>query len=326
MHISVAICTWKRSESLQQTLESLTQLHVPADLQWEVVVINNSDCPATDAVLASFMSRLPLRWERELRLGLSNARNRATLMTRGEFILWTDDDVLVSRNWLSEYAAAMQTYPQADFLGGPIELQFASEPPRWIARNLDIIGGAYASLNLGSQTRSLAPDEEPFGANMAIRRSLLLATAFNPELGPVGASQVRGDESDIFHRLSPSRNGIWVGSAPVVHCIPRERTTLSYLWNYYEGYGRTLVRRNIHQNETGGGEPRYIVAHSRLAFSVPWPSRHWVRAMRKSAILSGIYRELKQLRDKVDKGIDLAVPQPSIARALDSKAKSYPKP
>ena len=51
--VSVAICTWNRSAVLGLTLDQLTRLRVPADVEWELLVVNNNCTDDTDAVCAS---------------------------------------------------------------------------------------------------------------------------------------------------------------------------------------------------------------------------------------------------------------------------------
>ena len=40
--VSVVICTWNRAGLLDQTLARMRELHVPAGLAWELLVVNNN--------------------------------------------------------------------------------------------------------------------------------------------------------------------------------------------------------------------------------------------------------------------------------------------
>ena len=101
MLITVGICTFNRAESLRRTLNSLAAMEVPADFAWELVVVNNNSTDHTDAMINEDHGRLPIRREFEKRPGHSNARNRAIDAARGDYIVWTDDDVVVDPGWLS---------------------------------------------------------------------------------------------------------------------------------------------------------------------------------------------------------------------------------
>ncbi len=77
MNVTVAICTWNRAKLLDQTLTRMQQLRIPANVAWELLVVNNNCTDDTDAIIAGHESALPLRRLFEPKPGLSNARNFA---------------------------------------------------------------------------------------------------------------------------------------------------------------------------------------------------------------------------------------------------------
>src|SRR5690348_908357 len=97
--LTVAICTWNRARALRTTLEQLTRVRVPAGAAWELLVVNNNCTDDTDAACREFETRLPIRLLHEPTPGQSHARNLAIRESRGAYIAWTDDDVLVDEGW-----------------------------------------------------------------------------------------------------------------------------------------------------------------------------------------------------------------------------------
>jgi len=71
-------------------------------INWEVLIVNNNCTDDADEIVDQFTNRLPIRLEREKRQRLSNARNCAIATAKGDYILWTDDDVIVDPNWLAK--------------------------------------------------------------------------------------------------------------------------------------------------------------------------------------------------------------------------------
>ena len=128
--LTVAICTWNRAALLRQTLEQMTALTIPADVTWELLVVDNNSNDETAVVIGEFVNRLPIRALLESTPGLSNARNTAVAAARGEYILWTDDDVLVDRTWLSAYATAVARYHDACVYGDAVKPWFSETTPR----------------------------------------------------------------------------------------------------------------------------------------------------------------------------------------------------
>src|SRR5690349_2692345 len=98
--ITVAICTWNRAAVLRRTLNQLLQLQVPTGVNWELLVVNNNCTDNTDEVCEELSGLLPLRVLHERQTGHARAARLAIQESRGRFIAWTDDDVLVDPGWL----------------------------------------------------------------------------------------------------------------------------------------------------------------------------------------------------------------------------------
>ena len=77
MIVTVAICTWNRAKLLDRTLTQMHQLRIPADVEWELLIVNNNCTDETDPIIARHETALPIRRLFEPNPGLSNARNCA---------------------------------------------------------------------------------------------------------------------------------------------------------------------------------------------------------------------------------------------------------
>lgn len=238
MLITVAICTWNRSGLLEQTLGSLAAAGVPADLQWEVIVVANQCTDDTAAVVERAGAQLPVRLIEESRLGLSHARNRAARAAAGRYIVWIDDDVLVGAGWLAAYAQALRANPDATFFGGPIRPWFPAPPPEWLAAALPSVGNALSLLDYGPEPRLFDHDHLPFGANFAIRATVQRGHPYDPRLGRRGRDLRSGEETAVLQRiLAEGGRGVWVPGATLRHYVSAERQTREYLRRYYFNNG-----------------------------------------------------------------------------------------
>lgn len=297
LRLTVAICTWNRCDLLRQTLERMSQLSVPAELTWELIVVNNRCTDATDAVLAEFEKRLPLRRVYEAEPGQSNARNAAIREAQGEYIVWTDDDVLVDQAWLVAYAAAFERWPNATFFGGPIEPWFEGEPPAWLKAGMGRVHAAFAVLNLGSEAVPLSAKTFPYGANMAVRREVYHDVKYDPGLGLRPGSSMRSEELALVRHLAGSgREGWWVPAARVTHFIPKARQTVDYLRGYYFGWGEYLGRGAAPQGPALLGRPLWLwrelvesEARYRLWRVLGRPER-WLDELKTSSAARGRFR------------------------------------
>jgi glucosyl-dolichyl phosphate glucuronosyltransferase len=246
MKLTVAICTWNRADLLETTLESLSQLSPNDRGEWELVLVDNNSTDRTTEVCRRYEDKLPLRYSVESVQGHAASRNRAISLARGDWILWTDDDVIVRPNWLGGYRRAIGRFPETAFLGGPVELKFLGRVPRWVVENQQVCDGVFARRQLGSQPVLLDRDTLPFGANFATRVDVQRRFLFRTEFGRVGAG-VRGyDEIDVLGRmLDAGFAGRWVPEAAVEHQIPASRTTIRYVYDYFFGQGQTWVVRGL---------------------------------------------------------------------------------
>lgn len=252
MHVTVAICTWNRARLLEQTLDRLTALVIPDGVTWDVLLVENNCTDDTGAVAAAFAGRLPLRLVHEPASGKSRALNRVAEQATGEWILHTDDDVLVDPGWLTGYLGALQRHPDAVVLGGPIEPWFDGAIPPWLTAGLPAIGSAFAVLDPGPVERPITPDLVPFGANLAIRADVQGQFRYDIGLGPRPGSELRGEETTLVRTLlGAGLPGWWIPAARVRHFIPPERQTLRYVRAYYRGQGEFYARA-----ETAAGAGR----------------------------------------------------------------------
>lgn len=254
MEITVAICTWNRADALRATLQMMTKMMVPKEVSWELIVVNNGCTDHTRNVLKDFEIGLPIRSLFEPQIGLSHARNCAVRSAEGNYILWTDDDVDVDRNWLAEYTRAFDRNPDCCVFGGPIRPKFAGSPPAWLEKGWDIVADAYASRDFGDGQFLLEPGKLPYGANYALRLEEQRKRIYSPSIGRIGNFQSVGDETTLMEELlGTGGRGVWVPTAAVYHRIARERQTVKYLRNYYEGYGHFLTQTK------DTGEARYFL-------------------------------------------------------------------
>ncbi|MBI3831246.1 MAG: glycosyltransferase family 2 protein [Planctomycetes bacterium] len=296
MLLSVVICTWNRCALLRQTLEQMTKLHALADGAWELLVVNNNSTDATETACKEFESRLPLRYFFEPQSGKSNALNLAMRETKGRYLLYTDDDVLVAEDWMVEYAAAFRRHPDAAIFGGAIDPWFEGEPPAWLPTVLPIVESAYAIRRIPAD----APESPmqanflPFGANLAIRKAEQERFPYDPKLGPNADTQMRGEETAVLLKMLESGiKGVWAPRARVRHFLPKHRQSEEFLRGVYHGLGKISGRRMKERGETGfasraglrwqafTGQARYTFGKAAFLPTI------WIKGLRHASSAAG---------------------------------------
>jgi len=263
MNISVAICTYNRADCMRDTLDSLRRLEPPA-ADWELLLIDNNCEDHTRDVAESFAEALPLRYIVETKQGLAHGRNRAIKECGADALVFTDDDIQVSSNWLNAYLEAFRTYPEASYFGGPISPWWPQGKPSWVRDvNMPLLGGLFGTYNLGSATHYYSDDEmHPFGANFALRRALFEEMdPFRVDLGVRGTVPGRGEEAEYFRRArSSGHRGVYVSDAQVVHRVEPAHMTIRFLYRFGIEKGKASRRlHGEHSKRQGVSQVTYFI-------------------------------------------------------------------
>lgn len=243
--VTVVICTRNRAQQLASVLDSACKLIIPAGINWEFIVVDNGSTDNTATVVAKYSDRLPIRCVREEKAGLSNARNLGVKEAMGDYICWTDDDVVIDSNWLSAYFAAFKRHPEAAVFGGRV-IPFLEKPtPAWFekAKYEWPLSSLLAYRDFGDNAIRLTfeGDLVPWGANFAIRAKEQKKYLYNPQLGVSPHHKRVGEETDVIYSVfKEGGSGWWVPDSKVAHIIPTKRQTLQYLYHYSYLGGETF--------------------------------------------------------------------------------------
>ena len=248
--VSIIICTYNRADSLADTLRSFEGQNIDLSKKVEILVVDNNSTDHTKDVVTGFTSSLPVRYLKETAQGQSFARNRGVAEANGDTILFTDDDVRLDDGWVSAYLDAMGAHPAADFFGGRIVPDWQYHPrPKWLKdEGMALLSGILLAFDNGETTRPYRDgDEGPVGASFGFRRRLFDDLGpFRTDLGPIGTSGGRGDDTEFLDRARARRaQGIYVGEALCWHRVHPNRLTLSGL------YRHGVAKGKAHQALTG---------------------------------------------------------------------------
>lgn len=317
MNVTVAICTYNRCRLLAQTLASLVEAQIPAGVEWGVVVVDNRCTDETPETVRRFEGELPVRRVEEPRPGLSHARNRAVEAARGDYILWTDDDVRVSRDWIAAYVDAFERWPDAGFFGGPIRPLFNGERPEWLVDGWEEVRWAYPVRELGDAPFEIRDRTGlPYGANFALPMGIQARHAFDPQLGRSGNDLVGGEETEFLASLlDEGHTGRWVPQAELEHVIMPKQQTLRYLRQYYRDFGRLSELRRLRRRDAD--PPALLWNRPRWAWraAIAEELRYWgARALREPTLWLAHLREASKAQ-----GVLMGAPEPADERRDEEK-------
>jgi hypothetical protein len=184
-HASVIVPTRTRLDYLRVALGSISPQSARAGA--ELIVVDDAG-PSEE--VRRLTERFGARYEPHPRpLGLNVARNTGVERSRGELVVFVDDDVEVCEGWLDALLTAAREHPDLEVFTGPIVPRLEGSPPHSCGRE----GPPITALDLGPENR---PARFAWGANMAIRRHAL------ERVGPFDVSlEHGGDEQEWQERL-----------------------------------------------------------------------------------------------------------------------------
>jgi glucosyl-dolichyl phosphate glucuronosyltransferase len=229
-------------DDLCRMLDSLARQDLPA-AAWELVAVDNASTDRTSEILRSYESRIPITVLEEPINGKNRALNRALDVAKGDFYIFTDDDVIVPENWLLKWREVADAQPEFDLFAGRSKVLWPHEPLQWL------LDGADVSV-LYAKHRDDIP-EGPchagtmFGPNMAIRSSVFQDNIrFDTTIGPDGSTNyAMGSDTELAHRLGRQGLKCWFANEPFVnHIIPPKHLEPDWILGRGYRWGRGLAQ------------------------------------------------------------------------------------
>lgn len=271
--VSVIICTHNpRPGAFRRVLDSLAAQTLPKE-QWELLLVDNASVEPLEP-------RWPLSWHpnarhiREDQLGLTSARLRGIRESRGDVLIYVDDDNVVAADYLDTGLSLLSRHPHLGVIGaGILEPEFEKQPSPELVPYLRILSlrripNAMWSNNADDQAAV------PWGAGLCVTRSV--ADAYEQLLGRLNRLNVyqlldrRGPHlfgnGDVAFSWASVTAGQGFGVFPqlhVVHLISADRVTQQYFLRLAQDSGFSggvldYLRTGLPPGDDLGNVERYV--------------------------------------------------------------------
>jgi glycosyltransferase involved in cell wall biosynthesis len=245
--VTVAICTYNGAARLPATLEHLRAQSVPAEISWEVLLIDNASTDNSSEVARAHWpseTPAPLRVVREERLGLSYARERAFAEAAYPIVLFVDDDNWLSTIWVKTVSEVMTTRPEVGACAGIVEPAFERPPPPW--------GSQFTKWPSDNDRRRVVQGDVTdtigwlMGAGLSVRtrayRQLCDAGFRHLAVDRQGKELTSGGDIELCYALRIAGWRLWLErSLMMEHFMPARRMTWRYICASMYGVGFSLV-------------------------------------------------------------------------------------
>jgi glucosyl-dolichyl phosphate glucuronosyltransferase len=234
--MTVVVPTRNRAALLEKMIQSLADQLVAQEA--ELIIVDNGSSDDTPRVASSWQARLPACLVvTEPRPGLHHARHAGLRASRGELLLFADDDIRATPTWLASVSESFRRDASVALVGGPVHPDYQTSPPPWVEGLWETAAhgrylAAFSVVDLGQVARTIGP-RLVFGCNFGIRKTVLLqAGGFHPDGMPPDRVQYRGDgetavaDWTVAHGLKTH----YEPGAAVHHLVSAERLTLEYVY------------------------------------------------------------------------------------------------
>jgi glucosyl-dolichyl phosphate glucuronosyltransferase len=236
--ISIVVCTYNREKYLPKMLESVANQNC-AKTDFELILVNNKSIDNTASICEDFgveQEDINYHYFLETQQGLSYARNRGIKESKGEFVVFIDDDAFLEENYIKELKQYLRNTPELVGFGGKIYPFLECELPVWMSKYLSTL---MSIIDLGGEVKLFSGSKYPIGANMGVSRKVIdKIGVFNESLGRTGTSMLGGEEKDFFFRIKEAGIPIYYFPKMLVHhVIPAKRLTVEFIKKQAEGIG-----------------------------------------------------------------------------------------
>ena len=220
MRVSIVIPTQRRPQPLERALRSaFAQTGVDAQTI-ELIVADNDAAPSAQALVEHLSAGAPfyVRYVHEPRSGVSNARNAAMAVVRGDFVAFLDDDEEATSGWLAALLGTQATF-DADVVFGPVEARI---PPhirdhRAYLQQFFSRRGPEAACVL----------DHAYGCGDSLVRTVALPNRERPF--NLRSNQIGGEDDVLFTAMrAAGRRFAWAPDARVYEDPAPERLSLAY--------------------------------------------------------------------------------------------------
>lgn len=184
--ITVAISVYRAERYIRECLHSLLAQTIR---NFEILIVEDPPFDRTKEIIDAFEDKGIRYFRNQRHLGISKSRNRCIELANGKYVFFTDDDCIVSENWIEQ---GLNSLLKSDCVGVEGKTYYVSEeykPTRSDGVIASKKGEQFMTCNIAykkSVLESIGGFDERFtyleDRDLALRAKKLGKICFNPEM------------------------------------------------------------------------------------------------------------------------------------------------
>ena len=237
--ISIIICCYNSSWIIEETLQYIFSQRLEDATDWEIILVDNASTDGTGELVKKVFTKNRQNFHkcklvREEKPGLIYARNKGINESQYEYLLFCDDDNLLSENYIQSIFEIMDSDPRIGACGGKGIPFIKGLEPAWFPKYQT----GYA---VGSQKRK-GEILQLYGAGICIRKTVLEELkniGFESILtGRKGNILLAGEDAELTMSAKLIGYKLYASDKLLFqHVLSEKRMTIDYLLKMYYGFG-----------------------------------------------------------------------------------------
>lgn len=205
MEISVIIPTHNRASLLEKSLSKIFSSNFPKN-KYEVIVIDDGSTDNTDLICKSIKEK-NFKYIKQKKAGQGVARNKGIEIAQGKIILFGQDDIFITKNFLLEHYNFHQKNPKKNYaclgliLWDP-ELE-VNEIMKWNTNEITLFGkfGGHQFAYNQLKDKKQANYNYFYTSNLSLKKEIFINNKFDPWFDGYGWEDI-----ELGYRLTKKEN------------------------------------------------------------------------------------------------------------------------
>ncbi len=242
MEISVIVCTYNRAKAITKCCEAIKAAIQASEKEAELIIVDNNSTDNTVEIIQNWIKtcNINAKLEIEIQKGTAAARNCGARKSRGELLIFTDDDCCLKKNYIEIACKHYEKDKDPILRGGYVALGNDEDLPLTIQ--------TYPRIRRWSLSQPLTRPiggGDILGCNMMVPRSIFNQVGDFDVLMGAGAPVPAGEDTDYVVRSFLAGYTIeYVPEAIVFHYHGRrsKHEGQKLMLNYAMGSGALIAK------------------------------------------------------------------------------------